>query len=41
MKRYGLIGKTLGHSFSARYFAQKFEREGLSSFCHYGLYELP
>ena len=41
MKLYGLIGKTLGHSFSARYFAQKFEREGLSSFCHYGLYELP
>ena len=40
MKRYGLIGKTLGHSFSARYFAQKFEREGLSSLCHYGLYEL-
>ena len=41
MKRYGLIGKTLGHSFSARYFAQKFEREGLLSSCHYGLYELP
>ena len=40
MKRYGLIGKTLGHSFSARYFAQKFEREGLSLSCHYGLYEL-
>ncbi len=40
MKRYGLIGKTLGHSFSAQYFAQKFEREGLSSSCHYGLYEL-
>ena len=40
MKRYGLIGKTLGHSFSARYFAQKFEREGLSPSCHYGLYEL-
>lgn len=40
MKQYGLIGKTLGHSFSARYFAQKFEREGLLSSCHYGLYEL-
>ena len=40
MKRYGLIGKTLGHSFSARYFAQKFEREDLASSCHYGLYEL-
>lgn len=40
MKHYGLIGKVLGHSFSARYFAQKFEREGLSASCHYGLYEL-
>ena len=24
MKRYGLIGYPLGHSFSARYFADKF-----------------
>ena len=41
MKRFGLIGRTLGHSFSARYFAEKFEREGLSKEYEYKLYELP
>ena len=40
MKRFGLIGKRLGHSFSAKYFAEKFEREGLRD-CDYSLYELP
>lgn len=40
MKRFGLIGKRLGHSFSAKYFAEKFEREGLLE-CDYSLYELP
>lgn len=40
MKRFGLIGKKLGHSFSAKYFAEKFEREGLRE-CDYSLYELP
>lgn len=40
MRRFGLIGKKLGHSFSARYFAEKFEREGLQG-CDYALYELP
>lgn len=40
MRRFGLIGKKLGHSFSARYFAEKFEREGLRG-CDYSLYELP
>ena len=40
MKRFGLIGKKLGHSFSAKYFAEKFEREGLME-CDYSLYELP
>ena len=40
MKRFGLIGKKLGHSFSAKYFAEKFEREGLLG-CDYSLYELP
>ena len=40
MKRFGLIGKRLGHSFSAKYFAEKFEREGLLG-CDYSLYELP
>lgn len=39
MHRYGLIGKPLGHSASAAYFAAKFEREGLVD-CAYGLYEL-
>lgn len=40
MKRFGLIGKRLGHSFSAKYFAEKFECEGLLE-CDYSLYELP
>lgn len=40
MKRFGLIGKKLSHSFSAKYFAEKFEREGLLE-CDYSLYELP
>lgn len=29
MQRFGLIGKPLSHSFSQRYFTEKFEREGL------------
>ena len=29
MKKYGLIGKTLGHSFSKNYFAEKFASEGI------------
>lgn len=41
MKLLGLIGRTLGHSFSAKYFAEKFEREGLSSEFSYQLFELP
>lgn len=28
MGKFGLVGKSLKHSFSANYFAQKFEREG-------------
>ncbi|MBC5774144.1 shikimate dehydrogenase [Pontibacter sp. KCTC 32443] len=39
MKRYGLIGKKLGHSFSKRYFTEKFEREGIAD-AVYELYEL-
>lgn len=39
MKRYGLIGTSLEHSFSPRYFKGKFERLGLASH-HYGAYEL-
>ncbi|MBP3289561.1 MAG: shikimate dehydrogenase [Alistipes sp.] len=41
MKNLGLIGRRLGHSFSARYFAEKFERESLTAQFAYGLYELP
>lgn len=40
MRRYGLIGRPLGHSFSAGYFAGKFRREGIAG-CDYALYELP
>ncbi len=39
MRRFGLIGCPLGHSFSARYFTEKFVREGLD--CRYELHELP
>lgn len=38
MDTYGLIGKTLKHSFSKRYFTEKFEREGISA--QYELFEL-
>lgn len=31
MTTYGLIGFPLGHSFSAQYFAEKFEREGIAA----------
>ena len=41
MRRFFLIGRTLGHSFSARYFAEKFAREGLSTECRYDLCEIP
>ena len=40
MKRYGLIGRPLGHSFSRTYFQEKFEREGLHRH-RYDLFELP
>jgi len=30
MRRYGLIGFPLGHSFSTQYFAEKFAREGIT-----------
>ena len=36
---FGLIGYPLGHSFSQRYFREKFEREGLSQY-DYGLFPL-
>ena len=40
MRRFGLIGRPLGHSASAAYFTEKFSREGLGD-CEYALYELP
>lgn len=40
MKRFGLIGRPLGHSASAAYFTEKFSREGIND-CSYALYELP
>lgn len=39
MSLYGLIGKKLSHSFSKKYFTEKFEKEGLHT-CKYELYEL-
>ncbi len=39
MKKYGLIGYPLGHSFSKKYFNEKFYREGLTD-CQYDNYEL-
>ena len=38
MVKYGLIGRRLGHSFSARYFNEKFAREGVDA--RYDLYEI-
>ena len=34
MRQYGLIGFPLGHSFSQRYFAEKFQKEGIEN-CSY------
>jgi len=39
MKLYGLIGFPLGHSFSAKFFSQKFSREGIDA--EYRNFELP
>ena len=38
MRYFGLIGKPLVHSFSQRYFTQKFQEESIDA--AYGLYEL-
>ena len=40
MKKYGLIGYPLTHSFSKKYFTEKFLRDGLDSY-QYELYPLP
>lgn len=34
MKRFGLIGYPLTHSFSKKYFTEKFEKEGLNDFVY-------
>jgi len=39
MRKFGLIGYPLGHSFSKRYFAEKFSRENISN-CLYDNYPL-
>ena len=39
MRVFGLIGYPLGHSFSKRYFTEKFEREGWDD-CRYELFPL-
>ncbi|CAG4988930.1 Shikimate dehydrogenase (NADP(+)) [Dyadobacter sp. CECT 9275] len=40
MDLYGLIGFPLSHSFSKKYFTEKFEREGIKE-SSYDLYEMP
>ena len=39
MRTFGLIGRTLSHSFSQTYFSQKFDRLHIAD-CHYELFEL-
>jgi len=39
MKCYGLIGFPLSHSFSIKYFSEKFEREGITN-CSYANYPI-
>lgn len=40
MTRFGLIGFPLTHSFSQKYFTEKFAREGITG-CRYDLFEMP
>lgn len=39
MKQYGLIGYPLSHSFSKKYFAEKFEKENIKN-CEYNLFPI-
>ena len=39
MRKFGLIGYPLSHSFSKKYFTDKFEREGIRD-CFYELYPI-
>jgi shikimate dehydrogenase len=40
MRKFGLIGFPLGHSFSKKYFTEKFGKEGIQD-CSFELYEIP
>ena len=40
MKRYGLVGFPLSHSFSKKYFNQKFDKLGLNNTHRYDLFEI-
>lgn len=40
MRLFGLIGYPLSHSFSKKYFGEKFEKEGISD-ASYALFEMP
>lgn len=40
MRKFGLIGNPLAHSFSKKYFTEKFEKEGIEG-CVFDLYEIP
>jgi shikimate dehydrogenase len=40
MKQYGIIGYPLSHSFSKKYFTEKFAREGIGD-CSYKMFPLP
>jgi shikimate dehydrogenase len=40
MRKFGLIGYPLTHSFSQRYFTEKFEREGIAD-CVYSNFSIP
>ena len=39
MKTYGLIGRSLGHSFSEKYFSEKFRKENIEN-CEYRNFEI-
>lgn len=40
MRKFGLIGFPLGHSFSKKYFLDKFQKEGIKD-CSFELFEIP
>src|SRR5690606_8632224 len=39
MRKFGLIGHPLKHSFSKKYFSEKFEKQGLDN-CQYELFDI-